>query len=79
MCTEITRGKRPWLNPQGSYRSKHIDVRFYFVRGLVGLGQVIIHSLASAEKHADILTRPLGREVFRRHRNFLKSFHEGVN
>ena len=58
-------------NPQGSHRSKHIDVRFHFLRGLVRLGQVTIHSVASAEQHADILTKPLGREAFRRHRDFL--------
>ena len=58
-------------NPQGSHRSKHIDVRFHFLRGLVRLGQVTVHSVASAEQHADILTKPLGREAFRRHRDFL--------
>ena len=52
-------------NPQGSHRSKHIDVRFHFLRGLVRLVQVTIHSVASAEQHADILTKPLGREAFR--------------
>ena len=53
-------------NPRGSYRSKHIDVRFHFLRGLVRLGQVTIHSVFSAEQHADILTKPLRREAFRR-------------
>ena len=33
-------------SPQGSHRSKHIDVRFHFLRGLVRLGQVTIHSVA---------------------------------
>ena len=45
--------------------------RFHFLRGLVRLGQVTIPSVASAEQHADILTKPLGREAFRRHRDFL--------
>ena len=58
-------------NPQGFHRSKHIDVRFHFVRGLVRLGQVTTHSVASAEQYADILTKSLGREAFRRHRDFL--------
>ena len=58
-------------NPQGPHRSKHIGVRFHFLRGLVRLGQVTIHSVASAEQHADIFTKPLGREAFRRHRDFL--------
>ena len=58
-------------NPKGCHRSKHIDVHFKFLRGLVRLVQVTIHSVASADQHADILTEPLGREAFRRHRNFL--------
>ena len=58
-------------NPQGSHRIKHIDVRLYFLRGLVRLGQVTIYSVASAEQHADVLTKPLRREAFRRHRDFL--------
>ena len=58
-------------NPQGSHCSKHIGVRFHFLRGLVRLGQVKIHSVVSAEQHADILMKPLGREAFRRHHDFL--------
>ena len=41
--------------PQCSHRSKHSDMPFHFPRGLVRLGQVIIHSVASAEQDADIL------------------------
>ena len=58
-------------NPQGSHRSKHIAVHFHFLRELVRSGQVKIHSVASAERHADILTKPLGRNAFRRHCDFL--------
>ena len=58
-------------NLQGSHRSKHIDVRFHFLPGIVGLGQVKIHSVASVDKHADTLTKPLGRKTFRKNRNFL--------
>ena len=69
---EDNEGAKPLAeNPQGSYHIKHIDVRFHFLRGLVRLGQVTIHSVASAEQHADILTKPLGREAFRRYRDFL--------
>ena len=58
-------------NLHGSPRSKYIDVRFQFLRGLVKLGQVKIHSVASSEQHTDIPMKPLGREAFRRHREFL--------
>ena len=69
---EDNEGAKPLAeNPQGSHRIKHIDVRFHFLRGLVRLGQVTNHSVASAEQHADVLTKPLGLEAFRRHRAFL--------
>ena len=61
-------------NPQGSHRSKQIDVRLHFLRGLVRLGQVTIHSVSSVEQHAHILTKPLGREEFWRHREFMMNF-----
>ena len=61
-------------NPKSSYRSKNIDVRIDFLRGLVRLGQITIHSVASAEQYTDILTKPLGREAFWRDPGFLKNF-----
>lgn len=57
--------------PQNYHHSKHVDVRFHFLQGLVTLEQVVVHRIASAEQHADIPTKPLGREAFRRHRDFL--------
>ena len=64
---EDNEGAKPLAeNPQGSHRIKDIDVRLPSLRGLVRLGQVTNHSVASAEQHADILTKPLGREAFRR-------------
>ena len=55
---------------QGSRRSKHIDA-LSFSAGAHEVGQVTIHSVASAEQYVDILMKPLGREAFRRHRGFL--------
>ena len=58
-------------NPQGFHRSEHLKVRFHFLWGLVRLGQVKIRSSVASEQHADIITKPLGREAFRRHRDFI--------
>ncbi|CAN0439949.1 unnamed protein product, partial [Ascophyllum nodosum] len=52
-------------------RCLHTDVRFHFLRGFVKLGQVKIHSVASVEQYADIFTKPLKRQAFRKHRDFL--------
>lgn len=61
-----------WLKaPRSSPRIKHNGVRFHFVRLLVRLERVAIHSATSAEQHADILANQLGREVLRRHLGFV--------
>ena len=58
MCEDNEEANALAENPQGSHRSKHIDAPFHFLRGLVRLGQVTIHSVASAEQYADIFTKP---------------------
>ena len=56
---------------QGSHLSKHVDVRFHFLRELVRLGQVTIRSVISTEQLTGILTKPLGRGAVRMHRDCL--------
>ena len=58
-------------NPLSSGRTKHIDVRYHFVRDLAKKGVVEIRHVSSAQQHADTLTKPLGRSSFKRHRDFL--------
>ena len=52
-------------------RSKHIDVRFHSIRELFKVRKISVEYLASAEQHADILTKALGRANFRYHRKHL--------
>ena len=58
-------------NPLSSARSKHIDVCFHFVRGLVCAKKIDIQFAASEEQHADILTNSLAAIPFKSHRKFL--------
>ena len=51
-------------NPLGSARSKHIDVRFHFIRGLFRTRKISVECVASAENHADILTKALSKANF---------------
>ena len=74
ICTDHEGAKTLAGKPQDSHRSKHIHVGLHFLRGLVRLGQVTIHSVASAEQYVDILTKPLRCEAFRGHRDFYGSF-----
>ena len=53
-------------NPVNHERSKHIDVRFHFIREHVKEGSVELRHVASRNQAADIFTKPLSKEVFDR-------------
>ena len=58
-------------NPISVGRTKHINVRYDFIRELVERKVLNIQYTESSNQHADILTKPLGLEAFVRHRSFL--------
>jgi len=58
-------------NPEFHKRTKHIDVRYYFIRELYENGIVNIQYVESEKQIADILTKPLTREIFLHLRNSL--------
>ncbi|KAJ1289078.1 hypothetical protein BS78_02G137500 [Paspalum vaginatum] len=49
-------------NPVLHDRSKHIDIRFYFIRECVGGGQVVLGHVDTVQQLADLLTKPLGQK-----------------
>jgi hypothetical protein len=51
-------------NPVHHDRSKHIDIRYHFIRDCVDRGEVDIDHVSTAEHLADILTKALGRVRF---------------
>ena len=57
-------------------RTKHIDVRYHFIRELVERKILNIQYTESSNQHADILTKSLGLEAFVRHRSFLMNLPE---
>ena len=50
--------------------SKHIDVRYHFIRELVKHKVIAIKYTESRNQHADTLTKAIGTEGFARHRSF---------
>ncbi|CAB1112933.1 unnamed protein product [Ectocarpus sp. CCAP 1310/34] len=58
-------------NPFSSARSKHIDVRFHFIRELFKSGRISVEYIPTDEQHADLLTKALGRTKLEDHRNAL--------
>jgi hypothetical protein len=45
-------------------RTKHIDIRHYFVRDLINSGHIKLQWLPTAEQLADIFTKPLGSATY---------------
>ena len=51
-------------NPVFHDRSKHIDIRYHFIRDMVQRGAVRLDHIGTDEQVADILTKPLGKVKF---------------
>ncbi|GKA60260.1 hypothetical protein Tco_0759667 [Tanacetum coccineum] len=51
-------------NPVQHSRTKHIEIRYHFLRNNVQKGNISIEKVASDDNIADILTKHLKREVF---------------
>eukprot|EP00253_Pinus_taeda_P027259 PITA_27259 len=51
-------------NPIFHDRSKHIDIRYQFIRDMVQRGAIRLHHIGTDEQVADILTNPLGKVKF---------------
>ena len=48
-------------NPEHHGRMKHLDLRFYWLRGTVHSGVITLKYVPTAEMPADVLTKPLAR------------------
>ena len=53
-------------NSTNHQRTKHISVRYHFIRDLIEDQILQLESIPSADNIADILTKPLDKKVFQR-------------
>eukprot|EP00253_Pinus_taeda_P014672 PITA_14672 len=51
-------------NPVFHDRSKHIDIRYHFIRDIVQRGAITLQHIGIDDQVADILTKPLGKVKF---------------
>lgn len=54
-------------NPRFHERTKHIDIRYHFLRQAHESGQIRVEYLPTADMTADVLTKALPRDTHRRH------------
>jgi hypothetical protein len=58
-------------NPVTSVKSKHIDIKYHFIREKVEAGVVAVEYVASEDNPADCLTKPLEKIKFSKFRDIL--------
>ena len=69
--TDSQSAMRLALNPEFHSRTKHVDVKFHFLREQVVLRSIDIQFLPSQQQIADIMTKALTTDQFRRLRDLL--------
>ena len=45
-------------NPVSRQRSKHIDIRYHFIREVLNKGYITLHYCPTSDMVADVLTKP---------------------
>jgi len=58
-------------NPVDRQRSKHIDVRYHFIRTVVNSGRVVIEYCPTVHMLGDIMMKPVSRVKLHNDRDFL--------
>jgi len=58
-------------NPVHHQRSKHIDIRYHFIRDQCNQGNVSVEYKPSSDMIADILTKPVSRHTLNQFKDFL--------
>lgn len=58
-------------NPPFHGRSKHIDIRYHFIRECVEQGEVVLKHVSSNDQRADIMTKAFATIKFEKMRDLL--------
>jgi hypothetical protein len=64
---------RGWSN---SSRTRHVGIRFFFIKDRIDSGEIEVEHLGSESMVADILTKPLQGELFRKLRKLLLNWDD---
>ena len=58
-------------NPVNQRRSKHIDVRYHFIRSAQNAGKIIIKYCPTADMVADVMTKPVTKFKLQKFKNYV--------
>lgn len=58
-------------NPMFHGRSKHIDIRYHFIRECIEQGEIVIEHVSSENQWTDVLTKAMSTVKFERIRKLL--------
>lgn len=62
-----------------STRTRHVNIRFYFINDRIKLKEVVVVSKSSEDMVADIMTKPLSRPVFEKLRDILLNNDKSID
>ena len=54
-------------DPKYHGKSKHIEIKYHFIRDIVAWGEVLVKHISTGSMVADPLTKPIVRDVFQSH------------
>ena len=54
-------------DPKYHGKSKHIEIKYHFIRDMVAQGEVVMKHSSTRSMVADLLTKPIARDVFQSH------------
>ena len=58
-------------DPVNRQRSKHIDIRYHFIRSTINAGKVIVNYCPTTDMIADIMTKAAPRCKLQKFKNFI--------
>ncbi|WVZ92975.1 hypothetical protein U9M48_039002 [Paspalum notatum var. saurae] len=64
-------------NPVFHSRSKHIDIKFHFIRDCVERKQVVLEQVGTEQQLADVFTKPLGKNNFEKLKSQVGGYQRG--
>ena len=54
-------------DPKYHRKSKHIEIKYHFIRDMVARGEVLMKHISTGSMVTDPLTKPISRDVFQSH------------